>query len=92
MNCRLKKQIKISVIEDYLKQEGQIRQDSMKLIENKSQEFYSNLMRWNVDYGDGMTSTVINSWNEAYLALNRFNSKQIHVADTLQNILNFFNT
>jgi len=79
---------RVKVIEDYLKQEGQIRIDAMKLIESKSQEFYSNLMRWNVDYGDGMTSTVIHSWNKAYSALNRFNSKQIHVADTLQSIAN----
>ena len=79
---------RIKVIEDYINHEGQIRIDAMKLIENRSQEFYSNLMRQNIDYGDGMTSTVINTWNKAYSALNRFNSGQINVAHTLSLIAN----
>ena len=79
---------RIKVIEDYLRHEGQIRIDAMKLIENRSQEFYNNLMRWNIDYGDGMASTVINTWNKAYSALNRFNSGQINVANTLGLIAN----
>ena len=69
--------------EDYLHHEGQIRIDAMNLIEGKSQEFYNNLMRYNIDYGDGMTSTVIGAWNNAYSALSRFNSGQINVANTL---------
>ena len=79
---------RIKVIEDYINHEGQIRIDAMKLIENRSQEFYSNLMRQNIDYGDGITSTVINTWNKAYSALNRFNSGQINVAHTLSLIAN----
>ena len=79
---------RIKVIEDYLHHEGQIRIDAMKLIENRSQEFYNNLMRYNIDYGDGMASTVINTWNKAYSALNRFNSGQINVANTLGLIAN----
>ena len=74
---------RIKVIEDYLKQEGQIRIDAMNLIEGKSQEFYNNLMRYNIDYGDGMASTVINAWNKAYSALHRFNSGQINVSNAL---------
>lgn len=58
----------------------------MNLIEGKSQEFYNNLMRYNIDYGDGMTSTVIGAWNNAYSALSRFNSGQINVANTLGSI------
>lgn len=77
---------RVKVIEDYLKQEGQIRQDGMQMIESRLQEFYSNLMRWNVDYGDGMTSTVINAWDKAYSALNRFGSGQINVSNTLSSI------
>ena len=77
---------RIKVIEDYLHHEGQIRIDAMNLIEGKSQEFYNNLMRYNIDYGDGMTSTVIGAWNNAYSALSRFNSGQINVANTLESI------
>ncbi len=77
---------RIKVIEDYLHHEGQIRIDAMNLIEGKSQEFYNNLMRYNIDYGDGMTSTVIGAWNNAYSALSRFNSGQINVANTLGSI------
>ena len=58
----------------------------MNLIEGKSQEFYNNLMRYNIDYGDGMTSTVIGAWNNAYSALSRFNSGQINVANILGSI------
>ena len=79
---------RVKVIEDYLKQEGQIRIDAMNLIEGKSQEFYNNLMRWNIDYGDGMASTVINAWNKAYSALSRFSSGQINVANALDTIKN----
>lgn len=75
---------RIKVIEDYLHHERQIRIDAMNLIEGKSQEFYNNLMRYNIDYGDGMTSTVIGAWNNAYSALSRFNSGQINVANTLR--------
>lgn len=77
---------RIKVIEDYLHHEGQIRIDAMNLIEGKSQEFYNNLMRYNIDYGDGMTSTVIGAWDNAYSALSRFNSGQINVANTLGSI------
>ena len=77
---------RIKVIEDYLHHEGQIRIDAMNLIEGKSQEFYNNLMRYNIDYGDGMTSTVIGAWDNAYSALSRFNSGQIKVANTLGSI------
>lgn len=76
----------IRVIEDYIKHEGQIRQDAMSLIEGKTQEFYNNLMRWNIEYGDGMASTVINAWDKAYSALHRFNSGGINVAGTLDSI------
>ena len=58
----------------------------MNLIEGRTQEFYNNLMRWNVDYGDGMVSTVVNAWDNAYEALERFNSGQINVSDTLDYI------
>ena len=77
---------RIKVIGDYLHHEGQIRIDAMNLIEGKSQEFYNNLMRYNIDYGDGMTSTVIGAWNNAYSALSRFNSGQINVANILGSI------
>ncbi len=46
------------MIEDYLKQEGQILIDAINLIEGKSQEFYNNLMRRNIDYDGGMASTL----------------------------------
>ena len=58
----------------------------MNLIQNRSQEFYDNLMRWNADYGDGMASTVINAWNKAYAALDRFHYKQFGVSGALSDI------
>ena len=77
---------RIKAIDEYLKEEGRIRQEAMNLIQNRSQEFYDNLMKWNADYGDGMTSTVINAWNKAYAALDRFHYKQFGVSGVLSDI------
>ncbi len=77
---------RIKAIDEYLKEEGRIRQEAMNLIQNRSQEFYDNLMKWNADYGDGMTSTVINAWNKAYAALDRFHYKQFGVSGALSDI------
>ena len=73
----------IKEIDNSLKQEGQLRQEAMRLIEGQTQEFYDRLMKWNLDYGDGTRETVIKVWDKAYEELGKFNTGQINVAGTL---------
>jgi hypothetical protein len=63
---------KIKVIDDYLKQSGQIVQDAIELINQKSDTLFQELMDWNLTYGDGLRETVVNAWDSAYSVLEKY--------------------
>lgn len=79
-------QKQIKNIENYLSQEGVLRNEAMRLIEQRTNEFYNNLLRWNALYGDGISSTVTKAWDSAYFALQKFNYKQFDVSGVLVRI------
>lgn len=81
---RLEEQL--SQIKDNAMTEAQIRQEAIALIQGKSEEFYNQLMAWNLQYGDGLTSTVQIAWGNAYKALEEFGNGQINVLDTLNSL------
>jgi TP901 family phage tail tape measure protein len=55
----------ISQIDDYLKQEGTIRNDAIDKIKDKNSGLYKELMDWNKQYGSGIDSDIISMWDLA---------------------------
>jgi hypothetical protein len=53
---------RIKDLDDYLSREGEIAQEAMDLIAGRTDEFYQQLMEWNMTYGSGIASDVINAW------------------------------
>ena len=53
---------RIKELDDYLEREGEIAQEAIELIEGRSEEFYNQLMEWNMTYGSGIASDVIDAW------------------------------
>ena len=53
---------RIAELDDYLSREGEIAQEAIGLIEGRSEEFYNQLMEWNMTYGSGIASDVIDAW------------------------------
>ena len=53
------------MIDNYLKQEGQINQDALDLIQNHSEELYQQLIEWNRQYGTGIDQDIISVWDNA---------------------------
>ena len=76
---------KIEVIEQYLKQTGQITQDALDLINHHGDELYGRLMEWNRIYGDGIDQTIIDAWTRGKDAI--ANYQQLIIDINEQNIL-----
>ena len=55
-------QARIDELDEYLEKEGEIAQEAIGLIEGRSEEFYNQLMEWNMTYGSGIASDVIDAW------------------------------
>lgn len=47
-------------------------QEAIKLIEGRSIEFYNRLIQWNKVYGTHINEDVINAWNLAYEAMDKY--------------------
>lgn len=59
------KEKEIEALEEYLRREGEIVQEALELIEGRTQEFYDQLMEWNMTYGSGIAQDVIDAWKGA---------------------------
>lgn len=62
----------IEEIDTKLKQEGQLRLQAMKEIENNADTVYQKLVEWNRLYGDGITSTITKAWEDATEAVRKY--------------------
>lgn len=81
-----KEQKQIDIIDDYLNKEGQIRADAINRIQNQWSSLYTDLINWNRIYGTGVDSDITSAWASAQSALQSYNSAQMDVLGTLQNI------
>jgi len=66
----LRKQI--AAVDDYLKQEGTIRNDAMAMIEDKNSNLYSQLLDWNKKYGTGINDDITSMWKTAMDAVKEY--------------------
>lgn len=78
----------LKIIDEHLSKEKNLREEAIKLIEGKSRDYYNNLMKWNDEYGDSLSTTVDDAWNAAYNAMDKYNDGQLNVLGTLRNITN----
>jgi len=77
----------IKDIEKAASDEVAIRNEAIRLIEEKSEEFKNNLLKWNLEYGDHTKATFDKVWNDAYAVLGAYNNQQINVRNTLETLV-----
>ena len=56
---------KIEKIDEFLDNEGAVRDQAMADIMTRSETVYQELMEWNAKYGDGINKTVTDAWKAA---------------------------
>lgn len=62
----------IAELDRYLDQEGLIVQEAQALIHGRTQEFYDDLMQWNLTYGSGIAQDVVDAWQGAITWIETF--------------------
>ena len=62
----------IDALDDYLEREGEIVQEAMALIHGRTEEFYNELMEWNMTYGSGVAQDVVDAWQGAIAWIDTF--------------------
>ncbi|MEG0894691.1 MAG: phage tail tape measure protein [Oscillospiraceae bacterium] len=85
-------QDQMKAIDEKTKYEGKIRSEAIDLLNKKSSKTYQELIEWNKLYGSGVDQDVKNSWDNAYLALSKFNGGQINILKTLNELSKRMNT
>lgn len=73
-------------IDNYLKNEYNLRQEAIALIEGRTTQFYSDLLEWNRLYGTHIDQDIINKWNNAYVALDNYGMAGIGVQGVLETL------
>ena len=63
---------KIKVIDNYLNNQEKLLTDAMLRMNGFSNTLYTQLVNYNKTYGDGIQSTVVKSWQDAYNALKTY--------------------
>jgi len=59
---------KIALIDSYLSREGEIAQEAIAMMKNRTDGFYQSLLSWNRAYGDGIDSTISKLWAQVSAA------------------------
>lgn len=73
----------IKQIDNYLKQEGRMRQDAMARIESGEKNLFDKLLEYNLIYGDGTKKSFVDIWETATSALDKYADKQLSVLEIL---------
>ncbi len=73
-------------ISDTLESEQNLYQEAIALIRGKTSSFYDSLIEWNRAYGDHLDSTVVNTWNLAYAALEKYGNGCYDVQAALETL------
>lgn len=58
----------IELVDEYLSQEGLLRQQAQDMLENQAEETLKKLLEFNRVYGDGVDKTILDIWNKAMQA------------------------
>ena len=79
---------KIEAVSDAMDKEGEIIQEAIRRIEEDAEGTYQALLEWNRQYGSGIDSDVIEKWNSAKAALEKYRDTTGSVVSALDNIKN----
>jgi TP901 family phage tail tape measure protein len=63
---------KLDALDKYLEEEGLIVQEAQALIHDRTKEFYDELMEWNMTYGSGISTDVVDAWKGAIAWIETF--------------------
>ena len=73
---------RIEALQDYLEQEGTIRNEAIALLQARIDEFYRSLIEWNRIYGSGIDSDIIDKWAIASNSMDTFAGAATRAAGT----------
>jgi hypothetical protein len=73
---------RIAALQDYLEQEGTIRNEAIALLQARTDEFYRSLIEWNRIYGSGIDSDIIDKWAIASNTMADFGNASLSAAGT----------
>lgn len=74
----------IDAINKYLNEEGNLRNDAMKRIQEGGAMLYTQLLEYNREYGTGVSQDISNAWGNAQSAMEVYGGAQKNVLLTLQ--------
>lgn len=73
-------------IQNMMNDDYNLYMQAIALIEGRTDQFYNDLVEWNKIYGTHVTQDVINTWNEAYTALDTYGYLGVGVQGILEGI------
>lgn len=74
----------IDEIDSYLEKEGQIRKDAMQRIEDDGEALYDKLLEYNETYGTGINDDLVEAWNNAQDAMEKYGEAQEKVLSAMR--------
>lgn len=77
---------KIDAVSDAMEKEGELVQEAIRRIEEDATGTYEALLEWNSKYGSGIQSDVIEKWEAAKAALEKYSEGTGKVVTALDNI------
>lgn len=79
----------IDEIDRYLDETGKIEAEAIRLINERSEALFNDLIQYNRTYGDSLDSTVINAWNNAVGAVNNYKAALDSAADSAARLASY---
>ena len=76
----------VDEIEEYLSKTGEIEAEAIRLINERSEALFNDLIQYNRTYGDSLDQTVINAWYGAVEAVNSYKSALDSAAASAANL------
>lgn len=77
----------IKELEDFLKSEGKIREQAMKLLEDKSSALYDRLSKYAYNHTSMLESELQQAWDAGYEAMNKYGEGQTSILGIMENMI-----
>ena len=79
----------VDEIDEYLSKTGEIEAEAIRLINERSEALFNDLIQYNRTYGDSLDQTVINAWYGAVNAVNSYKSALDSAAVSAANLAKY---
>lgn len=77
----------IKELDDFLKSEGKVRDQAMKLLENKSSALYDRLSKYAYEHTSMLEAELLETWETGYEALEKYGEGQESVLGLMENMI-----